>query len=132
MCSRSLRKLKSPVTSIAIRVTSPSVQLRTAVTECNGARSFCANNIVAEIASAASGFIPSRLSRDVAHGTVRLDNFHDVGGTSFLGLDGWGRRRRRDSFGGSGLLGQLQLPPYKDHVILGFGKRRHPAVACYR
>src|ERR1035437_10070062 len=100
---------------------SASDQLRMAVTDCRGARSFCANNIVAEIASAASGFIPSRLSRDVAHGPVRLDYFHDVGGTSFLGLDGLGRRERRNGFGGSGLSGLLQLPPHKDHVILGFG-----------
>src|ERR1022692_4322047 len=111
-----------------MRVTSVSDQLRMAVTECTAARSFCANNIVAEIASAESGFIAWRLSRDVAHGTVRLDYLHDVGGTGFGGLDGLGRRGRRGSFGGSGLPGQLQLPPHKDHVILGFGERRHPEL----
>src|ERR1019366_959942 len=112
-----------------MRVTSSSDQLRMAVTECRDARSFCANNIVAEIASAASGFIPWRLPRDVAHGTVRLDYFHDVGGTCFLGLDGLRRRGRPNSFGGTGLLGQFQLPPHQGHVILSLGERRHPAVA---
>src|SRR5258708_38757765 len=102
---------------MAIRVTSASDQLRTAVTECRGARSLCANNIVTEIASAASGFIPSRLSRDVAHETVRLDYFHDVGGTGFPGLAGLALRRRRNSFGGISLFGPLQLPPHKAHVI---------------
>src|ERR1039458_8539310 len=115
-----------------MRVTSVSDQLRMAVTECTAARSSCANNIVAEIASAASVFIAWRLSRDVAHGTVRLDNFHDVGGTGFGGLDGLGRRGSRNGLVGSGLPGQFQLPPHKDHVILGFGERRHPTVACYR
>src|ERR1035438_43903 len=38
-----------------MRVTSVSDQLRMAVTECTAARSFCANNIVTEIASAAAG-----------------------------------------------------------------------------
>ena len=44
---------------MAMRVTSSSDQLRIAVTECREARSLCANNIVAEIASAAKGFIAS-------------------------------------------------------------------------
>src|ERR1035441_7692449 len=112
-----------------MRVTSVSDQLRMAVTECTAARSFCANNIVAEIASAASGFIAWRLSRDVAHGTVRLDNFHDVGGTSFGGLDGLGRRGSRNRFVGSGLPAYPQCPPQKDHVFWGSGDRRPPAVA---
>src|ERR1019366_4361262 len=115
-----------------MRVTSVSDQLRMAVTECTAARSFCANNIVAEIASAASGFIAWRLSRDVAHGTVRLDNFHDVGGTGFGGLDGLGGRGSRRGFGGGGLAGYLQFPPHKNHVFFGFGERRPPAVARYR
>src|ERR1035437_3897436 len=132
LCSRSERKWKSPDTSTAMRVTSASDQLRIAVTDCRGTRSLCANNIVAEIASAASGFIAWRLSRDVAHGTVRLDYFHDVGGTSFGGLDGLGRRGRRNSFGRNGLSGQLQLAPHQDQVILRFGERRPSAVACYR
>src|ERR1035437_2841974 len=132
LCSRSERKWKSPDTSTAMRVTSASDQLRMAVTGCKETRSLCANNIVAEIASAASGFIASRLSRDVAHGTVRLDYFHDVGGTRFGGLDGLGRRGRRNSFGRNGLSGQLQLAPHQDQVILRFGERRHSAVACHR
>ena len=44
---------------MAMRVTSTSDQLRIAVTECKEARSFCANNIVTEIASATIGFITS-------------------------------------------------------------------------
>src|ERR1039458_4404297 len=115
-----------------MRVTSVSDQLRMAVTECTAARSSCANNIVAEIASAASVFIAWRLSRDVAHGTVRLDNFHDVGGTGFGCLDGWGGRGNRGSFFPTGFPADLQLPPHQDHLILGFGNGRYPAVASYR
>src|SRR5436305_9037389 len=114
---------------MAMRVTSESDQLRTAVTDCSEPRSFCANNTVAEIASAAKGFITSRLSRNVTHGSIRLDYFHDVGGTGFLGLDHRGRHGSRGNFGGSGLFGLFQLPPHQQYIILGFGKRRHPAVA---
>src|ERR1022692_2174594 len=115
-----------------MRVTSVSDQLRMAVTECAAARSFCANNIVAEIASAASVFIAWRLSRDVTHGTVRLDNFHDVGGTGFGGLDGRGRRGRRSCLGDAAFRANLRLPPHKDYVFLGSGERGPPAVACNR
>src|SRR6185369_17205956 len=132
LCRRSVRNLKSPDTSMAMRVTSDSDQLRMAVTVCREARSLCANNTVTEIASAAKGFITSRLSRNVTHGTVRLDYFHDVSGTSFPGVDSLRRRGRHDGFGGRGLFGLLQLPPHLQYVIPGFGKRRHSAVACDR
>src|SRR6266705_454731 len=82
--------------------------------------------------------IPSGSLRDVAYGAVRLDYLQYMGGTAFRGLlrfwpdgtggNGFRGRSRLDEF----TPGQLELLPYKDQIVPGFGEWRYAAMSCNR